>query len=112
MPYLKDIINDLKESDAWEIGLTITIHFISPKGDNDEERVMHSKSDNVEIMINGEADEIIEKLFNLLKADIKIFYNIHLLCNKCHKINLWCGQSYIDSPYWIKNKKATINPIN
>ena len=28
--------------------------------DNDEERVMHSKSDNIEIMINDEADEIIK----------------------------------------------------
>ena len=27
---------------------------------NDEERVMYSKSDNIEIMINHEADEIIE----------------------------------------------------
>ena len=32
---------------------------------------------------------------------------------KCHKINPNCGGSYIDSPDWIKNKKATIiNPIN
>ena len=27
-------------------------------------------------------------------------------------INLSGGGSYIDSPDWIKNKKATINPIN
>ena len=27
--------------------------------DNDEERVMHSKSDNIEIMINDKAEEII-----------------------------------------------------
>ena len=32
--------------------------------------------------------------------------------HKCHKINPNSGGSYIDSPYWIKNKKATINPIN
>ena len=30
---------------------------------------------------------------------------------KCHKINLNCGGSYIDSPDWIK-KKAIINPTN
>ena len=73
---------------------------------------MHSKSDNVEVMISDETDEIIEKLFNLLKTDIKIIYSIQLLCYKCHKINLWRGQSYIDSPDWMKNKKATVNPIN
>ena len=31
---------------------------------------------------------------------------------KCRKINANRGGSYIDSPDWIKNKKATINPIN
>ena len=29
-----------------------------------------------------------------------------------HKINLNHGGSYRDSPDWIKNKKAAINPIN
>ena len=28
---------------------------------------MHSKSDNIEIMINDEADEVIKELFGLLK---------------------------------------------
>ena len=37
---------------------------------------------------------------------------VQLLYYKCHKINLNCGGSHIDSPDWIKNKKATINPIN
>ena len=44
--YLRDIIIDLQESDTWKIQLTIIISFISPK-DVDEERVMHSKSDNI-----------------------------------------------------------------
>ena len=35
--------------------------------DNDEERIMHSKSDNIETMINDEADEIIKDLFDSLK---------------------------------------------
>ena len=34
------------------------------------------------------------------------------LYHKCHKINLKQGRSYIDSPKWIKNKKATIKLIN
>ena len=29
---------------------------------------------------------------------------------KLHKISLNRGGSYIDSPKWLKNKKATINP--
>ena len=50
-PYLKDIIYNLKKSDTRKIQLTITNNFISPK-DKDEQRVMHSKSDNIEVMIN------------------------------------------------------------
>ena len=38
--------------------------------DNDEECVMHSKSDNIEIMINDQANEVIKELFDSLK---KIF---------------------------------------
>ena len=55
--YLKDIINNLKKLDAWKIQLTIANNFISSLH-NDEERVMHSKSDNIEIMISNKADEI------------------------------------------------------
>ena len=40
-----------------------------------EEPVMHSKSDNTEIMINGEADEVIKDLLIHLKIDIKINWN-------------------------------------
>ena len=30
--------------------------------DNDEEHVMHSKSDNIEVMINDKADGVMEEL--------------------------------------------------
>ena len=38
--------------------------------------------------------------------------NVHSLYNKLHKISLNRGGSYIDSPEWLKNKKATINLKN
>ena len=41
-------------------------NFISSIG-YDEERVMHLKSDNIEIMINDEADEVINELFDLIE---------------------------------------------
>ena len=47
--------------------LTITINFISSKDDIDEEREMYSKSDNIEILMNDEADEVIEEFFELLR---------------------------------------------
>ena len=64
-PFLKDIINDLKTPDIWKIQLTIAINFISSKN-NDEEHVIHSKNDNIKIMINDKTYEVIEKLFQSL----------------------------------------------
>ena len=47
-----------------------------------------------------------------MKGSEVVLDYVHFLCYKCHKINLNCAGSYIDSPNWIKNKKATINPTN
>ena len=47
-----------------------------------------------------------------MKGSGFVFHCVYLLYSKCHKINLNHGGSYIDSPDWIKNKKAAINPIN
>ena len=44
-PYLKDI-NNIQKSDTWDIQLTIAINFVSYK-DTEEEREMHSTSDNM-----------------------------------------------------------------
>ena len=62
-PCLKDIINNFKKSDTWKIQLTIVNNLISSL-DNDEERVKHSKSDNIETMINDEADKFFDSLKN------------------------------------------------
>ena len=62
-PYLRDVVNDLKQSDTWKIQLAISINFVSSKDINNEECIMHSKSDNIEIMISDEADEAIIKTF-------------------------------------------------
>ena len=69
-------------------------------------------------MINGEADEVIKELFDLLKNryqnDLEsiVFNQAHLLHYKCHKLNSNRGGSCIDSLDWINNDKTTINPIN
>ena len=121
--YLKDIINNLKKSDTWKTQLTIVINFMSSKY-NDEERVMHSKDDDIGIMINDKADEVIEERFEShfdiyqtgLETSVtgsdSIFDCVQLLYYKCHKINPNRGGSYVDYPDWIRNKNATVNPIN
>ena len=82
-PYLSDIINDHKTrglvryhsgnktwveetSSEWKIQLTMAISFISSK-DSDETRTMHTKSNNVEIMMGSETDEIIKDLCKNIK---------------------------------------------
>ena len=59
---------------------------------------MHSKSDNIEIMISYEAG-----------SEVVLDYAL-LLYYKCHKVNR--GGSYIDFPASITNKKAAVNPIS
>ena len=98
-------------------------NFVSRR-ETDEECIMHSKSDNIKIMITDRADEAIEELFHFflsrcqigLKTSMKtsdfITHCAYLLYHKCCKINFKRGGSYIDSPEWIKNKEAPINPIN
>ena len=70
-------------------------------------------------MIDDEAVEVMKELFDSLKNKLEstkriivLLLTYHLLHYKCHKINLNCGGSYIDSLDWKKKKKATINPIN
>ena len=74
-------------------------------------------------MMNDEADEVIKGFFDPVKnsdqnnlVSIKgidfDFVYVHLLYYQCHKINLNCNTSNVDSPEWIENKKATTNPIN
>lgn len=47
-----------------------------------------------------------------MKGSEFVLDQVLLLYYKCRKINLNCGGSCISSPDYIKNKEATINPIN
>ena len=60
-PYLRDAIIDLPKSGTWKVQLTIANNFISPK-DDDEEQVMHSKSNNIEFMPYDNANDIVDEL--------------------------------------------------
>ena len=82
-PNLSDIINDHKTQGEWKIHsgntitehktqgewkihLTMAINFISSKENSDETCTMHAKSDNTEIMMGSETDEITKELFKSL----------------------------------------------
>ena len=60
-PYLSDMIINYKIQGEWKIKLTISINFISSNG-SDETRNLHTKSNDIEIVMGSETDEIIEEL--------------------------------------------------
>ena len=100
--YMRDTIINLQKSDSWKVQLTIEINVISSK-DVDEEPVMHSKSDNIEFMLDNNANEVVNELFESLLSRYKIgletsmrgsdfiFDSFQLLYHKCHKINFKRG---------------------
>ena len=139
-PYLGDIINDHKTQGKWrihsgnkiiehktqiewKIQLTMAISFISSK-DSDETCTMHTKSNNTEIMMGSETDKIIEELFESflqkyqegldesMRGSEFVYGSFDALYCNLNKVSLSRGGLYIDSPKWLKNKKATINPKN
>ena len=99
----------------------MAINFISPK-DSDDTRTMHTKSNNVEIMIGSETYEIIEDLFESflqkyqegleesMRGSEFVYDSVDVLYYNLNKVSLSRAVSYIDSPKWLENKKATINP--
>ena len=122
--YLADMINDYKSKGECKIELTAEINFTSLKPDSDETRIMHTKSDNKEIMIGCDTNEVIKELFKsflqryqeglqekMRRSEFE-FDGIHLLYYDFNKISLNRGRSYIESAKWIKDKKSTINPKN
>ena len=92
--------------------------------DSEETCAMHTKSHNIEIMMGNKTDEIIKTPFKSLlqnyHKDLEesmrrnkfVPNSIDLLYYHLQKIGLKRGGSYIDSPEWLKNKKATIDSKN
>ena len=101
----------------------MAINFISSK-ESDKTRTMHTKINNVEIMIGSETNEIFEDLFESslqkyregleesMRGSELVYDSVDVLYYNLNKVSLSRGGSYINSPKWLKNKKATINPKN
>ena len=81
-----------------DIQLTISINFISFENTN-EERTMHLKSDNIDVVTYGDGNEVIEETFGsfhlrcqigletAIRSKDFIFDFVDLMYRKCHKIN-------------------------
>ena len=55
---MRNTIIDFQNSDTWKIQLTIAINFIASK-DAEEERVMHSTSNNIKFKSYNDANEVV-----------------------------------------------------
>ena len=134
-PSLSKIINDHKtpkklrvhssnkvidyetQYEEWKIQWTMSINFISSKHSG-ETRTIHTKSDNIEIIMGSETVDIIDELFKSflqkyqegleesMRGSEFIFDCVDLLYYNLQKISLNRKESwYIDSPKVLKNKK-------
>ena len=75
-------MNNLKKSDAQKIKLTIANNIISSV-DNDEECVMHSKSDNIEVMINEADKDSFDTLKNSYENNLESIKGCDFVFNYC-----------------------------
>ena len=118
-PSLRNIIIYFQNSGTLKIQLTIEINFVFSK-DTEKENVMHSRTHSIKFTFYNDANELVDELFDSLhlryqgnletstKGSDFIFDSVQLIFYKCHKISFKHGGSYVDSPEWIKKKKATI----
>ena len=127
MPYSRDVINDHKafrnESKEWKIQINMSVNFVS-SNDTGEIRTIFVGSDNEEIRLGNETDDIIKELINsflnnyqkeeiiLRNGSNFVFESVDLLSYHIHKTSLKRGKSYIKSPEWVINKRTTVNQKN
>ena len=98
------------------------VNFISSR-DTVETCIYYVWSDNVTIMQAEGTNAIIRDIFRsflhnyqqelkMIKGSNFVFESVDRMDYKLHRVRLNRGGSYIKSPKWLKNKKATIIPKN
>ena len=107
MPYLSDLINDHKtirnNSNEWKIQINMHVNFVS-SNDTGEIRTIFVWSDNEEIRLGNETDDIIKRLINsflnnyqkeeiiLRNGSNFVFESVDLLSYHIHKTSLKSGK--------------------
>ena len=121
IPYLRVLIDENKLYEQ-KIQLDMGINMVHI---SEQKSITHfSKSDNIIFLPSSDTNEIINQLLTSLyekyQHDLTVSHesssfsyesveelNIHF-----NKIDLKRGASFIETPKWLKSKKATINPKN
>ena len=125
MPYLTELINHHRtiRNNFNELKIQVNMHvnFIS-SNDTGEIRTIFVWSDNEEIRSGNETDDIIKGLLNsflnnyqkeeivLRNGSNFVFNSVDLFSYYIHETSMKRGKSYMKTPEWVVNKRATINP--
>ena len=121
IPLFKILIDEKKATEQ-KTQLDIRINYVHI---TDNKRITHfAKSENIKCLPSSNADDILNELLASLYEKYNedkqlchtsssfIYESVEELNIHFHKIDLQCGATYMPTPDWIKNKKATINPNN
>ena len=99
------------------------VNFVSSNG-SIEIRTIFVWSDNEEIRMGNETNDIIKRLINSFLSNYRneeaimrngsnfVFGSVDVLSYRIHKTSLKRGRSYTKFSEWVLNKRATINPKN
>ena len=121
IPYLKMLIDENK---VYQQNIQLDLGFNMVHMSDSRKITYFSRSDNIICMPSSNTNEIIEQLLTSLhkkfdddlvlsRESSSFVYESVEECNiHFHKIDLRRGASFIDTPEWLKNKKATINLQN
>ena len=99
-------VNFISSNDTGEI---LTIFVLS---DNEDIRLGNETGDIIKGLINSFLNNYQKEEIILRNGSNFVFESVDLLSYHIHKTSLKRGNSYIKSPEWVGNKKATINPKN
>ena len=122
-PKLAELTDKKKNKNKQKIQLSMGLNFMHTT-DRDKNQTFYVKSDNVEIRIASNTNDVITILFesflNNYQKEEQIlrnggnytFESVDILGIHFHNRKLKRASTNIDSPRWIKNKHARINPKN
>ena len=87
----------------------------------EETRLIYSASENIDIFMGTDTDEVIDILFDTMlqrfqeaietsskKGSEFITETVDLLYYYFHRIDMRRGESYIETPKWLKTKKQQL----
>ena len=106
-----------------KIQLSMGVNFMCVT-DKEKTRTFYVNSNNEDIRLGNDTSNIINELIKSFLSNYQkeeqilrnssnyIFESVDILGIYFHNIKLKRGSSYIKSPKWISDKKATINPKN